>query len=135
MNKVKKMLKSAAGFTLVELVVVMVIIGILALVAVPLYRGYMRRAMASEAKALVGAVANAERVYYAEHNTLTTNQSDLNIDCGTNRYFNTYDISGTAGRALSVITRGIGDAANISVTLTQTVGVGGTSPTITETGY
>ena len=40
------------GFTLVELVIVIVIVGILSIVAVPIYRGYTRKAMATEGKAL-----------------------------------------------------------------------------------
>ena len=46
------------GFTLVELMVVVIIVGVLAAVAVPIFRGNVKRAMASEGAALLGSVLN-----------------------------------------------------------------------------
>ena len=59
-------MKKSKGFTLVELIIVIVIVGILSIVAVPIYRGYTKKAIATEAKALLGSIATAEKVYYAE---------------------------------------------------------------------
>jgi prepilin-type N-terminal cleavage/methylation domain-containing protein len=61
--------KSEHGFTLVELMIVVIIVGILAAVAIPMYRGATDRAKASEAESALGAVRSAMRVYYAEHGT------------------------------------------------------------------
>jgi len=47
------------GFTLVELLIVILIVGILAAVAVPLYLGYTRDARTAEGKALAGSVLTA----------------------------------------------------------------------------
>src|SRR3989441_10453160 len=59
----RKLLKRAvaneAGFTLMELIVVVLIVGILAAVGVPLYRGYVRDSRLAEAKALAGAALTA----------------------------------------------------------------------------
>ena len=55
------------GFTLIELVTVVVIVSILAIVAVPIYRRTVRNSMAAEGQILVGSVAKAEFAYYAEH--------------------------------------------------------------------
>jgi type IV pilus assembly protein PilA len=44
-----------AGFTLVELLIVILIVGILSAVALPLYLGYTRDARMAEAKALAGS--------------------------------------------------------------------------------
>src|SRR5438876_2672282 len=65
-EKEKEMLKllggkkaSEAGFTLMELLVVVLIVGILAAVGVPLYLGYVRDSRLAEAKALAGAALTA----------------------------------------------------------------------------
>jgi len=47
------------GFTLVELLIVILIVGILAAVAVPLYLGYTKDAKTAEAKALAGSALTA----------------------------------------------------------------------------
>src|SRR5712671_3938258 len=55
----KRALTNEAGFTLMELIVVVLIVGILAAVGVPLYLGYVRDSRLAEAKALAGAVLTA----------------------------------------------------------------------------
>ena len=54
------------GFTLIELMVVILIVGILAAVAIPLMRGRIDSAKWSEGKAMVGTIATALRAYGAE---------------------------------------------------------------------
>ena len=61
--------KNQGGFTLVELMIVVIIVGILAAVAIPMYQGATERAKASEAVAALGTIRGALRVYYAEHGT------------------------------------------------------------------
>ena len=55
----KRALKNEAGFTLMELIVVVLIVGILAAVGVPLYLGYVRDSRLAEAKAMAGAALTA----------------------------------------------------------------------------
>jgi len=57
------------GFTLVELMVVILIVGILAAVAVPILRGRINQAKWSEGAASAGAIRTAARAYYAENPT------------------------------------------------------------------
>lgn len=60
------------GFTMVELLIVLVIIGILAAVAAPIYLAQTRRAKASEAVAVISQMRQAEREYFTKHNSYRT---------------------------------------------------------------
>ena len=52
------------GFTLVELMIVVIIIGILTAVGVPLYLGYVKDAKIGSAQAVIGTIVNAEKVHH-----------------------------------------------------------------------
>lgn len=58
--------KKKGGFTLVELMVVIIIVGVLAAAAVPIYSAFVKKARVSEAKASIGTIRAAEEVYWAE---------------------------------------------------------------------
>jgi type IV pilus assembly protein PilE len=60
------------GVTLLELMAVVVIVGILASIAVPSYRGYILRAQRSDATAALLRVAAAQEKFYLQNNTYTT---------------------------------------------------------------
>jgi len=57
------------GFTLIELMVVVIILGILAAVAIPLYTGYVRRGKISEGLRGVSDLKTAVSMYYQNHGT------------------------------------------------------------------
>jgi len=63
-------MKGRKGFTLIELMVVILIVGILAAVAVPIMRGRIDSAKWSEANASAGSIRTAVRAYIAEKGPL-----------------------------------------------------------------
>ena len=84
------------GFTLIELMVVILIVGILAAAAIPLMRGRIDAAKWSEANATAGTIRAATRVYFAETGDTTTILTDL-ADASTQSKlgFTTGDLTGT----------------------------------------
>ncbi len=62
-------MKSRKGFTLIELMVVVLIVGILAAVAIPIMRGRIDAAKWSEGRSGLGTIATALRAYGAEQGT------------------------------------------------------------------
>ena len=69
------------GFTLIELIAVIIIIGVLAAIAAPIMTGMKSRAICAEAAMLMGEIRSALRVYYVEHGTYPDIQDWLvNLD-------------------------------------------------------
>ena len=90
------------GFTLIELMIVVAIIGILAAIAVPAYQDYTIRSRVSEAASLGGAVRTAMDVAFSEGyalGSIPTTHASLNLSpTGSyhSKYVSTvgYDASG-----------------------------------------
>ena len=61
-----------AGVTLIELIVVMIIVGVLAAVAIPSYRNYIIRSQRADAKDALLALATAQEKFYLQCNTYAT---------------------------------------------------------------
>jgi len=62
------------GFTLVELMITVAIVGILVMVAIPNFLRFRERAKISEAKANLGAIRVTEHAYYSEYDRYVGNQ-------------------------------------------------------------
>jgi len=105
------------GFTLVEVLIVVIIIGILAAIGIPQFADSIEKAKSGEAKAGLGHVQTGEKIYFAEHEMYTTVPGDLDISLsekywafsitvGTNSltYTATATRSGNAHRATQTIT-------------------------------
>jgi len=59
-------MRNRRGYTLIELMVVIIVVGILAAVAVPMMQGRIDSAKWSEGKAIMGAIARALRAHVSE---------------------------------------------------------------------
>jgi prepilin-type N-terminal cleavage/methylation domain-containing protein len=76
-----------SGFTLVELAVVIVIIGVLAAFVVPRFRASIEQAKAAEAFNYLSCVQTAQECYNAKWGTYADDVNNLDIKFNTPRYF------------------------------------------------
>jgi prepilin-type N-terminal cleavage/methylation domain-containing protein len=72
--------KGDKGFTLVELMVVVMILTILASFAIPLFLRYRSQSMQSEARVLLSGVYTSEIAYYGEFSEFSVDPDILNFD-------------------------------------------------------
>jgi len=97
------MQKAAAGFTLMELMIVVAIMGILAAVAYPSYTQYVLRGKRAEAKTRLLQVAQLQERFFSENNGYTVNIASLLGVAGTvysseaNNATSGYQITAAAG--------------------------------------
>ena len=92
-----------AGFTLVELMIVVTIVGVLAAISVPYYRGYVRQAHLAEAQPYLMDIAAKERAYKVRNGTYCCsagNFSEANLTSGLN-----VDLNSTGNFCFVVICR------------------------------
>ena len=95
------------GFTLIELMIVVAIIGILAAIAIPQYQDYIARAQVSEACTLLGGLKTPIAEYAALNGaapTLVASTGDLDADDYTTVGTNVVSITGaTAGTYIATM--------------------------------
>ena len=75
--------KNISGFTLLELLIVVIIVGILAAVAIPQFLNATDRARETEARAMVDAILTAQSAYYQERGAYTTLTTELLVTIPT----------------------------------------------------
>ena len=133
------------GFTLVELVIVIIIVGILSIVAVPIYKGYTDRAKETEGKALLGSINTAEKVYFAEMNSfyatggedgevaITSNSVKLSVDARANKYYKYFKVTAGDDDDSAAFTAVVSENANLSESA-QNSGLRNITLTATSTG-
>jgi prepilin-type N-terminal cleavage/methylation domain-containing protein len=119
-----------SGFTLVELAVVIVIIGVLAAFGVPRFIKSVERSKAAEAFQYLDSIRSSQERYQAQYGTYATNVTDLDIESPPPKYFSvpaTFTAADTSSLQNSW-----------SLTLTRTgssAGYGAYTVIFTETGF
>ncbi|MEA1081411.1 pilin [Marinobacter qingdaonensis] len=78
------MKKTQQGFTLIELMIVVAIIGILAAVAIPAYQDYTIRAKVTEAMAIASQAKTAVSEYYISQGSMPADQATAGLDAAAN---------------------------------------------------
>lgn len=77
---VRRFIRQQSGFTLTELLVVIVIVGILAGLVIPRYRNVTTRAKATEAKLMLKEVYNLQKAYYLENDTWASTLPEIGFE-------------------------------------------------------
>jgi prepilin-type N-terminal cleavage/methylation domain len=104
-----KLRQKTKGFTLIELMIVVVIIGILAALAIPNFLRYQAKSKQSEAKTNLGAIYVSETAYYGEHDVYESTIGNLDwAPEGRTRY--SYNIVGISSTSFSAEATGDIDA-------------------------
>ena len=112
------------GFTLAEVLIVVVIIGVLAALIIPRFTGQSERAVVAEAVSMLSAIRQAEEAYNLGNGSYTNdlNLLDINIPGGIKFGY------GVDGGGNGTATRSSGIYSGTTITLTITGTWGGTHP-------
>lgn len=79
-HMVRNLKNNKSGFTLVELLVAVAIVGVLTTAGIPQYRRMVQKAKKSEAKVALGDISNAEQAFYSEFGAYGTNLAAMGVE-------------------------------------------------------
>jgi len=126
------MKKLQRGFTLIELMIVIAIVGILAAIALPAYQDYVVRARVSEALGALDQAKTAVAEYYASNGALPTTAPFSTTGYGNYVSSLSYSVSGS-NPLITVVLTTVTSLASASGKSVAIQGTASGSPTFTIT--
>lgn len=108
--------KREEGFTLIELMIVVAIIGILAAIALPAYKDYTIRSRVTEGMGLAESAKTALTVEVASSNDLLVVANDWNASAHNSKYVDSVTINNVSGLItldFNHLTLGVGNGADL----------------------
>lgn len=137
--------RTSAGFTLIEVMIVVAIIGILAAIAYPSYDEYVKRGNRTEGQALLSEAAARQERFFAQNNRYVTTAADIGklqlrgtngttVTSDTGKYTLSVGTANGDGGYTLTATQQFSDTAcgNLTLTALGTKGRQGSGKTIQE---
>jgi type IV pilus assembly protein PilA len=113
------------GFTLIELMIVVAIVGILAAIALPAYQDYVIRSKMSEAIAAIAACKTSVAEYASSHAAFPADITASGCSATSTQYLASLDV---AAGTITAVSQGTGATPECTLTLSP----GGTATAITS---
>jgi len=107
------------GFTLIELTIVVVLIGILAAMAITTYRMMTNKARMTQAKTVLSHLTKMEAIYYSNHDRYTDNVILLDFDPVKYPFYNVSVLLDNDARNFRGIATGVGPMTGDLWTITK----------------
>ncbi len=122
------------GYTLIELMIAVAIVGLIASLAIPSYTSYLQKARRADAQAAMARVQAEEGRYRANNTAYTTVLANLGINTSTSDSgYYTISVTSATGSAYTVQAVAVATGPQAKDTTCSTMSVAWTSATVTYT--